>query len=63
MSLIRRKLESMVQSKTILLIAMNNITYGSMVKEGVKLGIVFLIPVLDPRWEDTHMTPNDNGCL
>ena len=34
-----------------------------MVKEGVKLGIVFLIPVLDPRWEDTRMTPNGNGCL
>src|SRR3954462_14803337 len=28
-----------------------------MVKEGVKPGIVFLIPVLDPRWEDTCMTP------
>ena len=28
-----------------------------MVKEGVKLGIVFLIPVLDPCWEDTCMTP------
>ena len=27
-----------------------------MVKEGVKLGIVFLIPILDPRWEDTRMT-------
>ena len=53
----------MAQSKTILKIVMNNITYRQMVKEGVKLGIVFLIPVLDPRWEDTCMTPNGNGCL
>ena len=53
----------MGQSKTILLIVMNNITYGQMVKEGVKLGIVFLILVLDLCWEDTCMTPNDNGCL
>ena len=53
----------MGQSKTILQIAMNNITSGQMVKEGVKLGIVSLIPVLDPRWEDMCMTPNGNGYL
>ena len=29
-----------------------------MVKEGVKLGTVFLIPVLDPHWEDMCMTSN-----
>ena len=33
-----------------------------MVKEGVKVGLFFLFPVLDPRWEDTCMTPNGNGC-
>ena len=26
--------------------------------EGVELGFVFVIPVLNPCWEDTYMTPN-----
>ena len=25
--------------------------------------VVFLIPVLNPCWEDTYMTPNSNRCL
>ena len=31
-----------------------------MVEEGVELGFVFVIPVLNPCWEDTYMTPNGN---
>ena len=31
-----------------------------MVEEGVELGFVFGIPVLNPCWEDTYMTPNGN---
>ena len=31
-----------------------------MVEEGVKLGFVFVIPVLNPCWEGTCMTPNGN---
>ena len=33
-----------------------------MVEEGVELGFVFVIPVLNPCWEDTYMTPNDNAA-
>ena len=31
-----------------------------MVEEDVELGFVFVIPVLNPCWEDTYMTPNGN---
>ena len=31
-----------------------------MVEEGVELGFIFVIPVLNPCWEDTYMTPNGN---
>ena len=33
-----------------------------MVEEGVELGFVFVIPVLNPCWEDMYMTPNGNRC-
>ena len=34
-----------------------------MVEEGVELGFVFVIAILNPCWEDTYMTPNGNRCL
>ena len=34
-----------------------------MVDEGVELGFVCVIPVLNPFWEDTYMTPNGNRYL